>query len=62
MHETLASLLLRNGVNKLNYFGLHSNGYPSGKYGSQNWHQTENNLAGKGLNDKLLEIIKYAGK
>jgi transketolase len=61
MHETIAALLLRNGINQLDYFGLYSNGYPSGRYGSQNWHQAENNLAGKGLSDKLLEIIKHAG-
>jgi transketolase len=32
-------------------------GYPSGKYGSQKWHQEENSLAGKGLEAALKELL-----
>lgn len=62
MNESIASLLLKSGVERIHFAGLNANGYPSGKYGSQLWHQSENNLAGNGLKDQLIEMLKNAGK
>jgi transketolase len=57
LYETLAALLLSNNCDRIAYHGLFANGYPSGKYGNQKWHQAENNLEGEGLKNKLLEIL-----
>jgi transketolase len=57
LHETLASLLLKKLKTSINYHTLFASGYPSGKYGSQAWHLEENNLAGKNLENKILEFI-----
>jgi len=37
---------------------LAANGYPSGKYGDQKWHQAENNLGGEGLKAALTQFLK----
>lgn len=57
IHETLASLLLKKLKTGINYHTLFANGYPSGKYGSQQWHLEENNLAGNNLEKKITEFI-----
>ena len=57
IHETLASLLLKQLKAGISYHTLYANGYPSGKYGSQQWHLEENNLAGKNLENKITEFI-----
>jgi transketolase len=57
LYETLAAQLLANGVGAINYKGLFANGYPSGKYGNQKWHQAENNLEGDNLKNKLVEFL-----
>jgi transketolase len=57
MHETLASLLLKKLATPIQYNTLFATGYPSGKYGSQQWHQEENNLAGKNLETKIEEFL-----
>jgi transketolase len=57
VHETLASLLLKRLKTGINYHTLFANGYPSGKYGSQQSHLEENNLAGKALEIKIMEFI-----
>jgi transketolase len=57
LHETLASLLLKEVKTPMHYHTLFANGYPSGKYGSQQWHLEENNLAGKNLETKIAEFI-----
>ena len=56
LHETLASLLLKQLKTPIQYHTLFASGYPSGKYGSQQWHQEENNLAGKNLENKIIEF------
>jgi transketolase len=58
LHETLASLLLKSLERPVSYHNLFATGYPSGKYGSQQWHQEENNLAGKNLENKIIEFTK----
>lgn len=57
LHETLASLLLKKLHKPINYHTLFASGYPSGKYGSQQWHLEENNMAGKNLEVKIKEFI-----
>ncbi len=58
LHETLASLLLKQLNIPIKYFTLFASGYPSGRYGSQSWHQEENNLGGKNLENKIIEFIR----
>ena len=58
LYETLAAQLLSNNFGNIKYYGLHSNGYPSGKYGNQTWHQAENNLHGENLKNKILDYLK----
>ena len=64
MHETLASLLLKQLGVAIQYDTLFASGYPSGGYGSQQWHQEENDLAGKNLENRITEFISkpYAGR
>lgn len=58
LHETLASLLLKQLGIPIKYYTLFATGYPSGRYGSQSWHQEENNLGGKNLENKIIEFIR----
>ncbi|MFT3910217.1 MAG: hypothetical protein QM737_12380 [Ferruginibacter sp.] len=58
LHETLASLLLKQLNIPIKYHTLFASGYPSGRYGSQGWHQEENNLGGKNLENKIIEFIR----
>lgn len=58
MHETLASLILQNGLTIKKYVPLYATGYPSGKYGNQTWHQQENGLAGEPLTNAVGAFIK----
>jgi len=60
LYETMAAQLLSQKVNGIAYHGLYANGYPSGKYGNQKWHQAENNLEGDNLKIKLSEILNDA--
>lgn len=60
LHETLASLLLKQLTTGIGYHTLFASGYPSGRYGSQQWHLEENHLAGKNLETKIAEFIAYA--
>lgn len=57
LHETLASLLLQQLNTPIKYHTLFASGYPSGRYGSQSWHQQENNLGGQNLENKIIEFI-----
>ncbi len=59
LHETLASLLLKKLKTPIQYNTLFASGYPSGRYGSQQWHQEENNLAGKTLENKIAEFLSF---
>ncbi len=60
LHETLASLLLKNLKTPIQYNTLFASGYPSGRYGSQQWHLEENNLAGKNLENKIEKFLSVA--
>ncbi len=56
LNEALAALLLKNKLPVI-FKSLYAHGYPSGKYGSQKWHQEENHLLGKNLEKAVGEFI-----
>jgi transketolase len=55
--EALACLLLTHAVAPKHFTSLHAIGYPSGRYGSQRWHQQECGLAGPALFSRLEELV-----
>jgi transketolase len=55
--EALSYLLLKQGACPRSFTSLHAKGYPSGRYGSQRWHQEESSLAGRGLRAALAEVL-----
>ena len=57
MAEALTYLLLKEGVCPRSFTSLHAQGYPSGRYGSQRWHQEESALAGPGLRSHLERVV-----
>lgn len=57
MAEALGYQLLRHGAGPLSFTSLHAAGYPSGRYGSQRWHQEESALAGPALRARLERIV-----
>jgi transketolase len=56
--EALSHLLLTHAVFPQSFTSLHAVGYPSGRYGSQRWHQEENGLAGQALVSHLKKVIR----
>jgi transketolase len=56
--EALSYLLLKHGVCPRDFTGLQARGYPSGRYGSQRWHQEESELAGEGLRLQLQRVVR----
>ena len=56
--EALGYLLLRGGVHLRSFTSLHAKGYPSGRYGSQRWHQEESGLAGQALRSQLERVVR----
>jgi transketolase len=60
MHEAIASLLLKKLHTPIDYHTLYANGYPSGRYGSQQWHLEENSLAGKNLVKSIQEFLSHS--
>jgi transketolase len=55
--EALSYLFLSTGVIPRSFTSLHAAGYPSGRYGSQRWHQEESGLAGPPLLSRLKELL-----
>jgi transketolase len=55
--EALSHLFLTSGVIPQSLTSLHAAGYPSGRYGSQRWHQEENGLRGPSLAARLKELV-----
>ena len=55
--EALSYQLLTRAVFPQSFTSLHAAGYPTGRYGSQHWHQEESGLAGQGLRSHLRKII-----
>jgi transketolase len=56
--EALGYLLLTSGIVPPSLTCLHAAGYPSGRYGSQRWHQEESGLAGPALASRLERILR----
>lgn len=55
--EALSHLLMSRAVFPQAFVSLHAAGYPSGRYGSQRWHQEECGLAGATLSARLERIL-----
>lgn len=55
--EALSHLLLTSAVVPRSFASLHAAGYPSGRYGSQRWHQEESSLAGPRLARRLEALL-----
>ena len=56
--EALSHLFLTHAVFPRSFASLHAAGYPSGRYGSQRWHQEESGLAGQALRSQLEKVIR----
>jgi transketolase len=56
--EALSHLFLTSGVVPASLTCLHAAGYPSGRYGSQRFHQRESGLAGPALVSRLEQLIR----
>ena len=56
--EALSHLLLSSGVIPESLSCLHAAGYPSGRYGSQRWHQEESGLRGPSLVSRLEDLLR----
>jgi transketolase len=56
--EALSHLLLTSSVVPTSFSSLHAAGYPSGRYGSQRWHQEESGLAGDTLVSGLEKLLR----
>ena len=56
--EALSYQLLKQGVCPRSFTSLHAKGYPSGRYGSQRWHQEESALAGRDLRLQLRKVVR----
>lgn len=57
LRETLAYHLLNSLTSNIKILALSANGYPSGRYGDQKFHQAENNLGGEGLVKELATFL-----
>ena len=56
--EALSYSFLRSGAVPKSLTSLHAAGYPSGRYGSQRWHQMESGLAGPRLVSRLEKLLR----
>jgi len=55
--EALSHLLLTRRLVPSSFTSLHALGYPSGRSGSQRWHQEESGLAGEPLRARLAAVL-----
>jgi transketolase len=56
--EALSHLFLTHAVFPQSLTSLHAAGYPTGRYGSQRWHQEESGLAGQALQSHLAKVLR----
>ncbi len=56
--ESLSHVFLTCGVVPQSFTCLHAAGYPTGRYGSQRWHQEQSGLAGRALFSHLEKVIR----
>ena len=57
LRETLAYHLLNSLTSNIKILALSANGYPSGRYGDQKFHQAENNLGGECMVKELAAFL-----
>jgi transketolase len=57
LRETLSYHILNSLTSSIKILSLSAKGYPSGRYGDQKWHQEENGLSGKSLDDNLKNFL-----
>ncbi len=57
MRETLSYLLLSSLNKPVKVLSLAAQGYPSGKYGNQKWHQEENGLSGTKFVNEVKDFL-----
>lgn len=57
LRETLSFHLLGKLKKAVQVLSLSASGYPSGKYGNQQWHQEENSLAGESLKNRVGSFL-----
>ena len=57
LNEAVARQLIGELDGKIAYRSLCAAGYPSGRYGSQAWHQAESGLGGAGLKKNIKEWL-----
>jgi transketolase len=55
LNEAVARWLINEIDGQIDYRSVYALGYPSGRYGSQKWHQSESGLAGFGLKKIIRE-------
>jgi transketolase len=55
--EALSHLFLTHAVFPQSFSSIHAVGYPTGRYGSQRWHQEESGLAGQSLFSRLEKVV-----
>jgi hypothetical protein len=53
LRETLSYHLINRLTGSIRILSLSAKGYPSGRYGDQKWHQSENSLLGEKLTEEL---------
>lgn len=58
LRETLSYHLMNRLTSNIKILSLSANGYPSGKYGDQKFHQAENNLGGEGMERQLAAFLQ----
>ncbi|HEX7507298.1 MAG TPA: transketolase [Polyangia bacterium] len=56
--EALSHLLLTHAVLPQSLTSLHALGYPTGRDGSQRWHQEQSGLAGQALRTTLQKVLR----
>lgn len=57
LRETLAFHLINHLQSSIKMLSLSANGYPSGKYGDQKFHQAENRLGGESMDSAIAEFL-----
>ena len=60
LRETFSYHILNHLVSPVKILSLSAMGYPSGKYGDQKWHQEENSLHGKKMEENIGRFLNKA--
>ena len=57
INEAVAAVLMRRGMSSVRFRSAFARGYPTGRYGSQVWHQEQSGLAGSTLASLVREML-----